>query len=171
MTVPALDARAIPAASRRDWISMHVFYAANADPMLVDCVTPLLRDLRSRGLTQRHFFIKYWQEGPHIRLRFLPADGVDPAEIKAEAEAAIGEFLQRRPALYELDPESNSEVYKEMYVSEYGEQRWDEEYGPDGVMPFQPNNSFQYIAYEPEYDRYGGPDGIEVAEWHFEKSS
>ena len=58
-----------------------------------------------------------------------------------------------------------------MFVAEYGEEKWNEKYGAEGRMPFRPNNSFEYIPYEPEYDRYGGAAGVELAEWHFEKSS
>src|SRR5690606_19224231 len=61
--------------------------------------------------------------------------------------------------------------HKQMFLAEYGEEAWNEKYGADGVMPFRDNNSYHYIEYEPEYDRYGGPHGVELAEWHFEKSS
>ncbi|MBM0278108.1 lantibiotic dehydratase C-terminal domain-containing protein [Micromonospora tarensis] len=86
-------------------------------------------------------------------------------------DAAIAAFLARRPALYEVDSAGLGDLYKQMYLAEYGQQRWDEEYGPDGIMPMRANNSFHHIPYEREYGRYGGSAGIDLAEWHFEHSS
>ncbi|MGQ0837532.1 thiopeptide-type bacteriocin biosynthesis protein [Actinokineospora sp.] len=154
----------------RQWISVHVFYASNANPMLVDCVRPLVAGLRERGLITRFFFITYWLEGPHVRIRLLPAPDADPDVIRAELEAALAGFLRRRPALYDADRAGMDVLYRRLYVAEYGEQSWAATYG-DAGMPFRANNSFDYLPYEPEYDRYGGPAGLEVSEWHFEKSS
>ncbi|MFF5180735.1 lantibiotic dehydratase C-terminal domain-containing protein [Micromonospora sp. NPDC000316] len=160
-----------PSPVAHGWLSVHVFYASNANPMLVEGVRPLVDELRAEGLISRYFFIKYWMEGPHVRLRVLPAPGVDPAVVRARVDAAIGAFLRRRPALYEVDSAGLGDLYKQMFLAEYSQQRWDEEYGPDGVMPMRANNSHHHIPYEREYGRYGGPAGIELAEWHFEHSS
>ncbi|MET7969455.1 thiopeptide-type bacteriocin biosynthesis protein [Micromonospora sp. NPDC005305] len=160
-----------PSPVEHDWLSVHVFYASNANPMLVEGVRPLVDELRAEGLISRYFFIKYWMEGPHVRLRVLPAPGADPAVVKARVDEAIAAFLRRRPALYEVDSEGLGDLYKQMFLAEYGRERWDEEYGPDGVMPMRANNSWHHIPYEREYGRYGGPAGMELAEWHFEHSS
>jgi hypothetical protein len=171
MTATAIGSASFRPATRRNWIALHVFYASSSDPMLVECVAPLVDELRRDGLVQRYFFIRYWQEGPHVRLRLLPAEGVDPATVRARAERALDEFLRRRPALYEVDQIGTAGLYRQLHVAEYGEASWDETYGPDGAMPFRANNSHHHFAYEPEYERYGGPHGIEVSEWHFERSS
>ncbi|MFU8874094.1 lantibiotic dehydratase C-terminal domain-containing protein [Micromonospora sp. SL4-19] len=160
-----------PSPVEHGWLSVHVFYASNANPMLVEGVRPLVDELRAEGLISRYFFIKYWMEGPHVRLRVLPAPGVDPAVVRARVDGAIAAFLRRRPALYEVDSDGLGDLYKQMYVAEYGRQRWDDEYGSDGVMPMRANNSYHHIPYEREYGRYGGPAGIQLAEWHFEHSS
>jgi thiopeptide-type bacteriocin biosynthesis protein len=159
-----------PAVDHR-WLAAHVFYASNSNPMLVECVAPLARQLRADRLIDGFFFIKYWMEGPHVRVRMRPAPGVDTEAVRARMDAALQEFLRRRPALYEADPAAMADIYRQMYVAEYGEERWNAEYGADGVMPFRPNNSYAYYDYEPEYGRYGGPAGMALAEWHFEASS
>ena len=155
----------------KKWLSIHIFYASNANPMLLEAVEPLANDLRERGLIQRYFFIRYFQEGPHIRLRLLLEEGISEELVKREVEKAINGYLKRRPALYSADNEKAQSFYKDMYITEYGLEKWNEVYGAEGRMPLRPNNSLHYIDYEPEYGRYGGPEGIEVAEWHFEKSS
>ncbi len=153
------------------WISLHVFYAANANPVLVRCIGPLVADLRKRGLLDKWFFIRYWLEGPHIRVRLLPSQDADPAEVRRIAEDAITGFLTKRPALYEDDRDRSGDLFKNMYLAEYSQERWDEEYGPDGEMPFRENNSVTAIDYEREYERYGGEAAMALAESHFERSS
>jgi hypothetical protein len=164
------DAVLRPARSGADWIAVHVFYASNSNPLLTDCVAPLVARLREQDLIRRYFFIKYWQEGPHVRLRLLPRTPADADAVRAQLEAALEEFLRARPSLYELDPELLGGFHRDMYVFEYGEQAWERDYGATG-MPIRPNNSYAYLPYEPEYERYGGELGVAVAEWHFEHSS
>lgn len=157
--------------SDADWISLHIFYAANANPLLVEGIGPLVRRLREQGLIERWFFIRYWLEGPHVRLRLLPTRAADADEVRAQAHRALAEFLARRPALYEADRDGSGEMFKRMYLAEYSQEQWDAQYGADGVMPMRDNNSVHEIAYDREWDRYGGPAGMALAEWHFEASS
>src|SRR5688572_3809253 len=152
-----------------EWQAIHIFYAAAPRPMLTDCVAPLVHDLRGRGLIERYFFINYWLEGPHVRLRLKPVNAAATAEVLRTAEEAIAGFLARRPALYEMDSDYQA-FSQRMFRLEYGEQEWIARYGHDGTAPIQPNNSYGMRQYEPEYDKYGGPDGVALAEWHFEQS-
>ena len=158
-------------AADNKWISLHVFYAANANPVLVQCVKPLVAGLRERGLLSKWFFIRYWLEGPHIRLRLLPSQAAHADEVRKTAEDAIGAFLARRPALYEEDRDNSTDLYKNMYLAEYTQESWDRTYGAEGTMPFRDNNSVAAIAYDRELDRYGGEAGMELAESHFQQSS
>ncbi|MGC4996736.1 thiopeptide-type bacteriocin biosynthesis protein [Streptomyces sp. DT195] len=153
------------------WISLHVFYAANANPVLVHCVRPLVSRLRDQGMLRSWFFIRYWLEGPHIRLRLLPADASAAGEVACTARETLEAYLRERPALYEEDRNASGDLYKNMFLAEYSEERWDELYGVDGEMPFRENNSVAPVPYERELDRYGGPAGMELAEWHFQESS
>jgi thiopeptide-type bacteriocin biosynthesis protein len=155
----------------KNWISLHIFYVGTLEPLLLDAVEPLVQDLRTQGLLQRFFFIRYWQEGPHLRLRLLPTGDADREDVQRRAEEALRAYLQRSPSLYTLDNERRSPSYKEMFLAEYSLEKWQELYGESEEMPMRPNNSVHAIPYEPEYGRYGGSDGVELAEWHFEKSS
>lgn len=154
-----------------EWLSFHVFYAANSNPILVEGVGPVVRRLRAEGLVERWFFIRYWLEGPHVRLRVLPARAEDAPRVRAEVREALEAVLARRPALYEADRDASGELFKRMYLAEYSEEQWNAEYGEDGEMPYRDNNSVHEIAYRRELDRYGGPAGMALSEWHFEKSS
>lgn len=153
-----------------EWQALHIFYSADARPVLTDCVAPLVSELRDLGLLDKYFFINYWMEGGHVRLRLKPASAAATDEVKSRAEQAIGQFLARRPALYETDYGSMTEFFDSMFSLEYSEEERLRMF-PDGKMPVQDNNTFHYRPYEPEYDRYGGPEGIKLGEWHFEYSS
>lgn len=155
----------------QDWLALHVFYASDANPLIVEAVRPLVRDLRAEGLIDGWFFIKYWMEGPYIRVRLHPSEPGVAGQVRERAQSAIGEFLARRPALYENDAELLSDLYKDMFLAEYSQEEWDAKYGADGVMPMQANNSVVEFDYEPEFGRYGGRTGMQIAEWHFETSS
>lgn len=154
-----------------EWLSFHVFYAANSNPILVEGVTPVIGRLRAAGLIERWFFIRYWLEGPHVRLRVLPARAEDTPRVRTEVLAALEAVLARRPALYETDRDASGELFKRMYLAEYSEEQWNASYGADGEMPYRANNSVHEIAYDQELDRYGGPAGMALSEWHFERSS
>lgn len=154
-----------------EWIAVHAFYSSNNHPLLVDAVAPVVEDLRRDGLLSGWFFIRYWMEGPHLRIRLKPRRMGDTHAVAGRLFRALDEFLEDRPALYEMDEQETAGLFKEMFLGEYDEKQWDELYGEAGSMPMRPNNSYVVMRYEPEIGRYGGDDAISIAEWHFEASS
>ncbi|WP_019872299.1 lantibiotic dehydratase C-terminal domain-containing protein [Salinispora oceanensis] len=159
------------AGRRGEWISLHIFYAANPQPLLVDCVAPLIRELTEAELLAGHFFINYWLEGPHVRLRLRPRTPADAPAVRARAEAAVSRFLTTRPALYAMGTGYLRELYDILFALEFPDGRPADLVDAAGQMLLSPNNSYSYRPYAPEYGKYGGPAGIEVAEWHFQHSS
>ncbi|MBA0052455.1 lantibiotic biosynthesis protein [Streptomyces sp. AJS327] len=154
-----------------EWQALHVFYAANPQPLLVQCVRPLIAELTADGLLAGHFFINYWLEGPHVRLRLKPADAAAADEVRCRAEEAVGHFLRVRPALYQVDSGFLNEFYNTLFEIEFPENDRGAFLDGEGRMNLRPNNSFSREPYEPEYGKYGGPAGIALAEWHFAHSS
>lgn len=155
-----------------NYLSVHIFYnVADLRAILLECVEPLVRRLESRGMIERYFVIRYWEGGAHVRLRLLPAAHVSHDELKVEVEPAIERFLEDRPSLFDPDPEVMAPLMRRLYVMEYGEKAYEERYGSTGLIPLQPNNSYAYIPYVPEYSRYGGIRGMEMSELHFHNSS
>ncbi|MEU6815419.1 lantibiotic dehydratase C-terminal domain-containing protein [Streptomyces sp. NPDC046860] len=174
MTAPAASAAVPgPAAGEApgDWLAVHVFYAASPRPLLLKCVRPLVDALTQEGLLAGYFFINYWLEGPHLRLRLKPARAADAAVVRERAHAALETFLRERPALYEVKDGFFADLYETLFTLEFGDEERSQYLGPDGRMLLRPNNSFEDRPYEPEYGKYGGPAGIELAEWHFQHSS
>ncbi|WP_327002303.1 lantibiotic biosynthesis protein [Dactylosporangium sp. NBC_01737] len=160
-----------PTAQPGSWLGMHIFYGANARPMVLDCVRPLVDELTTRGLLDSYFYMNYWQEGPHVRLRLKPRTAADEPAVRDAAEAAVQRFLADRPALYEMNAGFRGELHEMLFRLEYPNGGPQELLAADGTAAMQPNNSFAYRPYEPEYGKYGGAQGVALAEWHFRHSS
>ncbi|MEU4258343.1 lantibiotic dehydratase C-terminal domain-containing protein [Streptomyces fradiae] len=171
LTEPAAARPAPAGAAPTPWLALHVFYAANPQPLLVNCVRPLVDRLTEDGLISGYFFINYWLEGPHVRLRLRPSGPGAEEEVRRRAEEAVGAFLKTRPALYKVDSGFLKDFYNALFDIEFPGEDRARYTGADGRMRLRPNNSFSYEVYAPEYAKYGGPAGVELAEWHFRHSS
>jgi len=168
-TVEPRPTEAAPEVDER-WLAVHVFYAGNARPLLADCVKPLFERLTAEGMICGYFFLHYWLEGPHIRVRFKPTEGNRDAVVAA-AEGAIQGFLKRRPSLHEVNSDFYVGLYNTLFEIEFDADGRAEYLSDDGRMRLRKNNSMSWEQYKPEYDKYGGPEGVELAEWHFAQSS
>lgn len=154
-----------------EWQALHVFYAASSRPLIVDCLKPLIDGLCADGLLAGYFFINYWVQGPHVRLRLKPITAAATDEVNRRAEAAVQAFLNRRPALYETQNEFAANLYETLFELEFSPEEREQFIDADGRMLLRPNNTFTHEPYEPEYGKYGGPAGVALAEWHFERST
>lgn len=153
------------------WQAIHIYYASNPVPMLTTCIRPLIRELTAEGLLAGHWFINYWLEGPHVRLRLKPSSVEVTEQVLQRAEEAIGAFCRRRPALYQVDTGFLNDFYNTLFDAEFTAQERLQYVGADGRMNLRDNNTTSRESYEPEFGKYGGPAGIELAEWHFQRSS
>ncbi|MBF6047385.1 lantibiotic biosynthesis protein [Streptomyces sp. NRRL B-1677] len=154
------------------WQALHIHYAANPQPLMTRCIGPLLAELTAEGLLAGHFFINYWLEGPHVRLRLRPSSEAVAEEVAERAERAVTAFLRERPALYEVDSSGFlNEFYNTLFELEFPEDERGGFLDAGGRMRLRPNNTVSREPYEPEYGKYGGPAGVELAEWHFRHSS
>ncbi|MFC0865166.1 lantibiotic dehydratase C-terminal domain-containing protein [Sphaerimonospora cavernae] len=158
-------------ATTAPWQATHIFYAANPRPLLLDCVRPLVAELEADGLLANYFFINYWLEGPHVRLRVKPSSPEAGPEVRRRTERAIDAFLAERPALYEVDAGFLNDFYNSLFEIEFPGSERDPYLDEQGRMNLRANNSRSAEPYEPEYGKYGGVAGIDLAEWHFRHSS
>lgn len=171
LTEPVVFRSASEDAESPSWLALHIYYAASPRPLLVDCVRPLIDRLTDEGLLSNYFFINYWLEGPHVRLRLKPSRPDAEAEVRRHTEKAVNDFLKTRPALYEVDAGFLRDFYNALFDIEFPGEDRSRFMGPDGRMNIRPNNSFSYEVYAPEYAKYGGPAGVDLAEWHFRHST
>ncbi|MFH8756586.1 lantibiotic dehydratase C-terminal domain-containing protein [Streptomyces atroolivaceus] len=142
----------------REWRTVHIHVPHSMHtPFLCDVVEPLLR---SEGLQDHFFFLRYWQGGPHLRLRMLCGPGAGSAEaaerVVAGLARAMPEFGAQAREEYALGLALQDELARlEKETSEEG----------------RPIGALDRVAYEPEYRKYGGTEGLRIAETVFRKSS
>lgn len=143
------------------WLSVHIFYHGGLDRPLTGLVHPLLNELKAAGLGHEYFFLRYWDGGPHVRLRIRCASRWHP-EVAQRVESVAGGFFAAQPAPDSLEQADYEPLAAELSRTE----------GVDPALPgLQPNNSLAYIPYRPELRRYARYSSIRVVERHFHESS
>lgn len=136
--------------SDQTWLAAYLYYAEPWEDFLIKVVQPFVRSVMEKNLAEQFFFIRFWERGPHIRLRFKGEKESLESEVKPQLESYFHSYFKEKPSQRE-----ESEQIKQL---------------PENLQWF-PNNSVQFIPYEPEIERYGGPTAILVAEKQFEISS
>lgn len=143
------------AASGREWLSVYLFfdgwiYAPDCDRIVMDVAETFVRRCQREGWIDQHFFIRYSEFGPHVRLRLYG----DPQTLGGEVWPALVEHVRAHSPAAEIDARP----------TEPGVIR-----RPDG-QAVQVTHVAR-VEYEPETERYGGPDTLLVSERAFEISS
>ena len=141
------------------WLAVHLFfnagiYTGECDRIVLDVAEPFVRRCQENGWIDGHFFIRYSEYGPHVRLRLHGKERV--------LEETVWPALQ----------EHVRSLYPDVSFERPGGEAW----RPDPGQSAEPVEAVQLthaarIEYEPETDRYGGPEGVRVAELFFEHSS
>jgi thiopeptide-type bacteriocin biosynthesis protein len=155
-----------PWAEGTRWLGAHLFfnrddgiYSGACDEVALEVAEPFVRRCQREGWIDGWFFIRYSEYGPHVRLRLHGRADV----LDREVWPALREHVA---ALY---PGVSFERPDVPAMPAYGpggpaaEEKGAEE--PFRITHLAP------IEYEPETDRYGGPEGVRVAERFFEVSS
>ncbi len=132
------------------WLSAHLFYNEPFEDFLTEAVHPYIETVLKTGIAESYFFIRYWEQGPHIRLRFKGEASVLEEVLKPNLIEHFQTYFNANPS-ERMDPE-----YPENFPEEF---HW------------LPNNSIYFVEYEPEVDRFGGERGVELAEEQFQLSS
>ncbi|MCA9708185.1 MAG: thiopeptide-type bacteriocin biosynthesis protein [Myxococcales bacterium] len=162
-TIDAARCSPSPGAERgaATWCSLHV-YQERPDDLLIHCVAPLVRSLRARELVSRFFFLRYWERGFHVRLRARVSDPAAAARVEAEIRAQVQEHLERSPSVRSIDPVTYAAAQRELAALEGVEL---------DAVELARNDSIAAEAYAPEYGKYGGARGVDVAEALFDHST
>ena len=150
------------------WRSWHLHVASLAPEALDAVVTDAVGGLGTRlGLLEPDgppwFFIRYWQGGPHVRLRVA---GLTDAEAD-RAEADLADRLARLdaavPPSARLDQDAYARAVRPLAAA--GEQGVPL---PAGTLVAP---GVQRAVYEPEFERYGGRHLMPRSERLFHRSS
>lgn len=134
-----------------DWLSAYLFfpqgiYTGECDRVILDVAEPFLRRVQEEGWASQHFFIRYSEFGPHVRFRLRG----DPAHLEEVVWPALQAHVRT--------------LYPDVR---------DGRPGPGEALQGEPGQvtHLARVGYEPETERYGGPEGVRLAERFFEVSS
>ena len=112
--------------SQFKWLSVYIYYEGNLDIVLCKLIKPFLNEVLNKYI-KHCFFIRYYENGSHIRLRLKGYLSTLDNSVWPILENMANDFFsnsikQNKSAYLKIDP------------------------------------------YIPEFDRYGGEIGIEIAE-------
>lgn len=132
-----------------NWKSYHMFLW---DYSVFDSVIMYIYSHLNDEEKEKLFFIRYWEGGPHLRVRIQENAS---QRIEVILKRAIQNTIKQYPYI------RNIELNKEEY---YLETFTDGEKIDVKQMPWYENMSIVEIPYKPELDRYGGRDLIGYSE-------
>jgi thiopeptide-type bacteriocin biosynthesis protein len=78
-------------------MAFHVFRDEPVEPLLLDCVDPLQSRLKRQHAIRRFFFIRYSEQGYHVRARFAVAPEVNAAIVRSEIGGVLRTYLDACP--------------------------------------------------------------------------
>jgi len=152
-----------PLRSERGWYywELHVPSSARSahDRVILDVVEPVVTAAKPRSF----FFLRYWQGGPHIRLRMRDLSPDAARQAESMLRELFGLAIRLRADEAPIDPDA----YGLHAASLAGA-------GEGGrTLPVEPLRApgIYRAYYEPEYERYGTGDLMELSERLFERSS
>ncbi|WP_406314593.1 thiopeptide-type bacteriocin biosynthesis protein [Streptosporangium sp. NBC_01639] len=140
------------------WISAHLFHAGDLDTLITELVPPLVTELAPSGM----FFLRYWEGGPHLRLRLLPRCGEQAGHLHAELARRGRAYLAANPSPGGL----TSGRYRAMAAHQAAAERLNRH---DDRL--RPGDTLEFIAYRPEHHAYGDGACMDAVEAHFTASS
>ncbi|MGC7095267.1 lantibiotic dehydratase C-terminal domain-containing protein [Amycolatopsis lurida] len=143
------------------WVSAHAFHHGPLDPLIVEVVHPLITELAGAGLVDRYFFLRYWDGGPHLRLRVRPLDQDRRAEVEALVVARLDRYLRDHPSAATM----SAHDYR-LVASTIGRIE-----GVGYEPALRPADSVSLIGYRRETHRYGTGESVLAVERHFAESS
>lgn len=141
-----------------EWLSLHVFYhdVERIEPLFMETISPLLQSFEKDKLIEKWFFIRYWEGGPHLRIRLLNASAI----VEQRLRKAIRTYMDRYPY--------QSPLTKEKYYSNH---KMDGERKPIDTLPWYEHGEVVSIPYHAELGRYGGTHAMPTSESLFHQSS
>ena len=86
------------------WFAVYLYYAEPWDELLINAVRPFVNEMMNAKLADQYFFIRYWEKGPHIRLRFKGIPEKLNHEIRPRLIRHFENYYNSKPS-QRIDPE------------------------------------------------------------------
>lgn len=122
----------------------------DVDAFIADRMAPALSRYREAGQIADWYYLRYWETGPHLRVRVRDAE-----------RATVGKIIAELRDLIAADPSDVQEIDPDEYYAGFGVRD----------APWYPHGDVREVAYQPETARYGGADALPIAEDLFCRST
>ncbi|GIH05365.1 hypothetical protein Rhe02_34320 [Rhizocola hellebori] len=140
------------------WASVYVHGTGDLGHLITGVIAPAMRKLTAEETVSRWFFLRYWEGGPHVRVRAATMPG---------GEAAVMTALREALADWPMTPATlSAEEYRRVAVYLARAESRD-----DFEQELLPPGTVRAVPYLPEHDVYGEGETLEAAERHFVESS
>jgi hypothetical protein len=148
-------------------VSLHVFHNGDIDRLLVNCWDPLLSAAKNNETGLPSFFVRYWNGGTHVRIRFH-ADRLTKDQT-CEIRRRLYEYINACP----LESSSLSEYHRAAANMAVAESRLRDiaAYVPEAREDLRQDGTIEERDYAFDTARYGGSKTRTLVEGHFCRSS
>ncbi len=143
------------------WVSAHVFRHDDLDDLLLSQVAPLISELVADGLVLGFFYLRYWDGGPHLRLR-MRTPAAHTGELSERVTDRLGAHLRANPSRHPMDPADY-----ERSAADFADL--------EGMSTYEhrllPPDTIHFIPYPPEHVSFGHGPSLAAVERHFGEST
>ncbi|PEE35456.1 lantibiotic dehydratase C-terminal domain-containing protein [Bacillus cereus] len=123
-----------------DWLTLRIFYYdQDKDSILLDCIFPLIEELRLTYGDLFFYLKRHWQYGPHIDLNLSGFPINQKKQVKHFLMRYVSKFLMEHPSNEEIDSKEYLILSKKLGALEYN-------HGP--YTPIYKNNTVMFIDYK-----------------------
>jgi thiopeptide-type bacteriocin biosynthesis protein len=141
-----------------NWKSYHIFIRdSKQQEDLIIKINDYFQIRLEEKSVQKWFYIRYWEGGPHIRVRYVRNNQIVDEQFQ--------EFIQSELVSYPSIKLSKEDFYAGIDVKLEG---FEQELAD---FPWYAEKTIKEIAYLPELERYGGSENIQLSEELFFFSS
>lgn len=109
--------------TQKTWLSAHVFRHDDLDTLLTEQIGPLGAELTADRLIQRFFYLRYWEGGPHVRVR-MRTTAANMGRLKSILTERLGAYLRAHPSRHPVG-QSAYAAWSEHYAKIEGRQNYD----------------------------------------------
>jgi len=139
------------------WESVHVFRHDDHDDLLLTQVAPLMAELVADGLVLGFFYLRYWDGGPHLRLR-MRTSAARTGEVRARVTDRLGAHLRAHPSRHPMDPAGYERLAADFAAAE-------------NLSVYErhllPPDTIRAVPYPPEHASFGHGPSLAAVERHF----
>lgn len=144
------------------WSSWHLHCESEARTMRDRILAEVIGPVVATRPGKRWFFLRYWQGGPHLRLRMAGLSRPQQVSLEHELSWRLADAARPRPGEQRLGREEYGRQARRLAAGEVGRDRT-----VQGLLP----TCVRRQEYEPETDRYGGLATMAENERLFQVSS